>query len=47
MNTGPKMQKTVRPKNEQYCCEPNIRTDFHLANFDVLIEKIKIDDVIM
>ena len=35
------MQKTVKPKNEQYRFEPNIWDNFNLVNFDVLIEKVK------
>ena len=35
-----KMQKTVRPKKkDQYCVECNIRPDFHLVKFDMLMEK--------
>ena len=28
-------------KYEKYCFEPNIQTNFHLVNIDVLIEKVK------
>ena len=43
MTEGPKMQKTIRAKNEKYHFEPNIQPNFHLVNFDVLIEKVKME----
>ena len=38
MTKQPKKQKT---KDRKYCFEPNIRSNLHLVNFDVLIEKVK------
>ena len=41
MTEGPQTQKTIRPKNEYYHFEPNILSNFHLVNFDILVEKVK------
>ena len=33
-------QKLKKPMTEEYCFEPNIQSNLHVVNFDVLIEKV-------
>ena len=42
-----KINKTEQPKNHKYCFEPNIWSNLHLVNFDMLIEKVKIFTLIV
>ena len=50
MTEGPKTPKTIRPKKVYYRFEPIIQPNYHLVNFDVLIETVKnvlyIEDVV-